>query len=85
MKVEQIEKLIIGDKYHLLRDKQKESYLLYQAKRLGLFIKNLTTKETEDEWSSKPNHSRILVSKILGSRPWERRSFRAGCKRIWRE
>ena len=49
MRVEQIEKLIIGDKYHLLRDKQKESYLLYQAKRLGLFIKNLTTKETEDE------------------------------------
>jgi len=49
MKVEQIEKLIIGDKYHLLRDKQKESYLLYQAKRLGLFIKNLTNKENENE------------------------------------
>jgi len=49
MRVEQIEKLIIGDKYHLLRDKQKQSYLLYQAKRLGLFIKNLTTKENENE------------------------------------
>ena len=49
MRVEQIEKLIIGDKYHLLRDKQKQSYFLYQAKRLVLFIKNLTTQFNENE------------------------------------
>ncbi len=40
MNQKDLEKMIVSDKYHLLRDKDKESYIYYTLLRLYYAIKN---------------------------------------------